>query len=505
MADIRHHLQDGMDRLVDHVGSGARLRVIVLLAAVLGLNAADQGAIGAVAPQLEASLHISNLQLGLLVTVTALVGAVATVPMGNLVDRSTRVRLVSFAIVLWGVAEAASGLSSSYGMLVGTRVALGAVTAVGGPAVASLVGDLFPLGERGRIYGLIITGELIGAGAGVLVSGAVAGWAGWRVAVAVLAAPSLALAFAIWRLLPEPARGGAGMLERRRGREATPEDEALGAVEKQVDIQGVQAEEDLVVDEDPSGWDLRTAIRYVLGVRTNVVMIVASSLGYFFFAGLKTFALLFVRGDFHISQGAATLVALTIGLGAVAGVVVAGRRSDALIAGGRITARLDVGVVGYVAAAVLLVPAVSTGILWLALPLMVLAAAGVAAPNATLDAARLDVVPSQLWGRAEAVRTVVRTSLEAFAPLVFGLISEQFGGGSVGFGSAARGAKSGPGSPSQVNGLRDAFLVMLVPLALSGLLLVFGRRSYPVDVASAAESQQRVQERLDRQTARRAA
>jgi hypothetical protein len=39
-----------------------------------------------------------------------------------------------------------------------------------------------------------------------------------------------------------------------------------------------------------------------------------------------------------------------------------------------------------------------------------------AAANPPLDAARLDVMPPRLWGRAEGTRSVVRTGLEALAP-----------------------------------------------------------------------------------------
>lgn len=54
-------LTGGMERLTEHVGGPARRRVVLLLlACVLSLDAADQGAIGAVAPDLTQSLHISN-------------------------------------------------------------------------------------------------------------------------------------------------------------------------------------------------------------------------------------------------------------------------------------------------------------------------------------------------------------------------------------------------------------------------------------------------------------
>lgn len=139
----------------------------------------------------------------------------------------------------------------------------------------------------------------------------------------------------------------------------------------------------------------------------------------------------------------------------------------------------------------LLVPALLVGGIGVALPLLMFAAAGLAAPNATLDAARLDVVPAQLWGRAESVRTAVRTLLEAAAPLAFGFVSEQFGADKGGLGIVAGGAKSPAGTPAQVHGLEITFLLMLVPLAASGLMLLVARKAYPVDVASAEESQRR--------------
>lgn len=71
------------ERLSDIVGGHARLRVIVLLACVLGLEAADASTVGAVATELERSLRVNNIQVGLLVTASTFVGALATLPAGH--------------------------------------------------------------------------------------------------------------------------------------------------------------------------------------------------------------------------------------------------------------------------------------------------------------------------------------------------------------------------------------------------------------------------------------
>src|SRR5690349_20074404 len=137
------------------LGGAERTRVIVLLASVLALSSADASTVGAAATPLRHALGISNTDIGLLVTVTSLVAAAASLPFGVLADRVRRTWMLGAAIVLWGVAMIWSATVSRFGDLLVTRVALGAVTAAAGPVVASLVGDYFAAAERGRIYGYI--------------------------------------------------------------------------------------------------------------------------------------------------------------------------------------------------------------------------------------------------------------------------------------------------------------------------------------------------------------
>ena len=87
-------------QVVKRVGGPARARVITLFGAVLALSGADTATVGAVAPQLEHSLHIGNTKIGLLSAVALLVGAVFTIPVGLLVDRINRMPMLSLSIVL---------------------------------------------------------------------------------------------------------------------------------------------------------------------------------------------------------------------------------------------------------------------------------------------------------------------------------------------------------------------------------------------------------------------
>lgn len=488
-------------RLREAVGGPARLRVVVLLAAVLALDSADKAAVGATAVQLEGALHVGNTAIGLLVTVSTAVTAVATLPMGALTDRVNRTRLLTVAVVVWSLAIAVSGASTSYAMLLVTRLALGLILAAAGPVVASLAGDLFPAAERGRLYGFVLSGELIGAGFGFLFAGDLAAALSWRYAFWLLALLGGGLALAL-RRMPEPARGGQSRLapgaadiraaddppgpgpdhDGDRGGDGTDE----GQVQRQVADEHISPRQQLVLHSDPSGRSLWWALRYVLSVPTNRLLIVGSALGYFFFSGVQTFAVIFVRDRFGVGQGVASSLLVVVGVGAVAGVLVSGRVSDALIDRGHLTARPLVAGLSFLLSVVLFVPALLIGSLPLAALLFFLGAAGVGGANPPLDAARLDLMHSRLWGRAEAIRTVLRSSFQAAAPLLFGYVSTRLGSRTSGLGHPTATAGGG-------GGLDRTFLVMLVPVAAAGLLLVLrARRTYPRDVATALASERAV-------------
>src|SRR5213082_3965055 len=68
-----------------------------------------------------------------------------------------------------------------------------------GPAIASLTGDYFPAGERGRVYAYILAGEVAGSAVGFIISGSVASLIDWRVSFVLLAIPGFYLARELWR------------------------------------------------------------------------------------------------------------------------------------------------------------------------------------------------------------------------------------------------------------------------------------------------------------------
>jgi MFS family permease len=469
----------------------SRGRVIALFGAVLALASADLSTVGAVAPQLEHAFQIGNTKIGVLSSAALLVGALFVIPFGLLVDRFKRIPLLSASIVLWSSASLVSAFATSYNMLLLTRLALGAVTAAAGPAIASLIGDYFPARERGRVYSYILAGEAAGTAVGFIVSGSIANAVSWRWAFVLLALPGLFLARELWRTVPEPPRGRQARLEAQtsaEGDDSADSAQAVGLAHAVARRRGVDPDPELVLKEDPGRMGLVRAIRYTLRIPSNVVMIISSALGWFFFSGLQTFAVLFVRGHYHASQGATELMLALLVLGAVVGTLISGWLTDGLLRRGVLGARVLVPTVCYLAGAGVLVPGILATRLSAAILFNVLGAALLSAANPGLDAARLDIMPALLWGRAESTRTFLRALAQAAAPIVFGATSDLIAG--ISLAQAPVGTHAGVVSSTEATGLEITFLIMLTTVLAAGLLLLRARKTYPRDVATAAASQE---------------
>jgi predicted MFS family arabinose efflux permease len=291
----------------------------------------------------------------------------------------------------------------------------------------------------------------------------------WRAAFVVLAVPALALAWFVFKL-PEPPRGATEPLQSVHPSPGRARDEEEG---KPSDAQqlarehGIEPDPDLVLRREKVGF--AAAVSHVLRVRTNLVLIAASACGYYFLAGIQTFGSEFAKEQYRINQAFANVLLLLVGVGAVVGVLAGGFLGDWLVRRRYLKGRILISVIAATGATVLFVPALFVRTAFGALPYLALAALALSAQNPPLDAARLDIMPAQLWGRAEAIRTVLRGLAQALAPLLFGLVSDYvFGGGRV--------------------GLQRTFVVMLLPLAASAALLYRALDTYPRDVASAAAS-----------------
>lgn len=375
-----------------------------------------------VAPELRASLHLSDAQIGLVASLAGAAGAICALPAGTLVDRRHRTVVLTVALVVWSLGFGLSGFAVGFALLAVSRVVSGGVATIARPVSISLAGDIYRPANRGWALARLDAGQAAGVGLCYLLGALAVHALTWRWLFWGLAAAGLVLGLGARRLHdPRPIR--------------------------------------------PPGPPLSSVLRTLLEIKTNVIVLAADSVGNFFFAGVASFAVLFVTERYGLSTATVDALAPIIGVGVIIGILAGGRVGDR-IARGQGERRLTVAASSQLLATGIFAIALLQGDLASAGVLLFVGASVLGAAGPCLDAVRLDIMAPDIRGRGEAARGLLTLASSALGPVTFGLVATAFGG---------RGDLA----------LRDAFLVMLIPLAVGALLLLTARRPYPADAARA--------------------
>lgn len=397
----------------------------LMIAAIVGLAKADAAAMGVVAPSLRTDLHITPAQLGLLGSLAAATGALAALPAGTVVDKRHRVMVVSVALVGWSLALGLAGFAQGLVLLAVARVLSGGIATVARPVAVSLTGDIYRLSERGRALAVLDSGQAIGTAICFLLGAVAVRVFDWRWLFFWLALIGLLMAAASSRL-PEPPRTGL------------------------------------------PGPPLAKMLRAMVTIRTNLIVLAADSVGNFFFAGAASFAVLFVSERYHLSNATVDALAPVLAAGVVLGILAGGRTGDYLTRKRGGEERIVLAAVCQLIAAGFFAVALLNGRLVVSAVFLFLGSTVLGGAGPCLDAVRIDIVPAGMRGRAEAARGLLLLGSGALGPLTFGLVATAFGGRGAGL------------------ALRDAFLVMLVPLAVGALVLLAAARPYGTDARAAS-------------------
>ena len=201
-----------------------------VLAFVIMIDQADQNILRGAATPIQHAFHLSDFDLGALLSCYTIANGVVSVPAGYLADRWVRRKGIAGTLVVWSGLTALTAAAWNFGALVAVRSALGFGQALSEPSSSSLLSDLYPLRRRGHAFSAQQCMSFVGFGVGLGLGGVVAAWAGWRVAFLLVGAPGALIAFAVWHL-HEPARGEADFGASAFVTEARPRS-SLGAMLK---------------------------------------------------------------------------------------------------------------------------------------------------------------------------------------------------------------------------------------------------------------------------------
>ncbi|PNU05495.1 MFS transporter [Novosphingobium guangzhouense] len=147
--------------------------MLILLFLAANLYSIDKAIVGVLAEPIRSSLHIGDVEMGLLLgfAYTAL-SVVLGLVLGNFADHHSRRRILAFSIILWSLATMVGGLAPGFKSFFVFRALVGLGEAGLAPASLSVIADIFPPHQRGRA----LSGYFIGATMGTALSAVIPGW-----------------------------------------------------------------------------------------------------------------------------------------------------------------------------------------------------------------------------------------------------------------------------------------------------------------------------------------
>lgn len=184
------------------------LYVLILLTLVYITNFVDRIVLGILVGPIKAELHLSDSQLGLLGgTAFALFYTAVGIPVGWWADRTSRVRIMTAALLCWSLFTALTGSAGSFLTLFFARLGVGVGEAGGVAPAYALITDYFRPSWRARALGFFSLGVPIGSALGYLLGGYLTTAFTWRAAFVWLGGAGVMIAPLFLLTVREPERG----------------------------------------------------------------------------------------------------------------------------------------------------------------------------------------------------------------------------------------------------------------------------------------------------------
>jgi len=181
---------------------------LAILTLIYSCHFLDRTMISIIVEPVRAEFHLHDSQIGMLTGLAyGATFAVAGIPLGLLIDRVNRVRLLALLVTIWSGMTILSGMANSYIHLLLARMGVGASEAGGSPTSMSLISDLFPPSKRSTAVGFFFLSNAIGATLSIFIGGFVTAKYGWRAAMLLAGIPGVILAAILIMSVRHPKRG----------------------------------------------------------------------------------------------------------------------------------------------------------------------------------------------------------------------------------------------------------------------------------------------------------
>ena len=181
--------------------------VLAMFVCAHTLLSIDRGVMAILAEPIKRAFGLTDSQLGLLTGIGfSLFFGVGGIPIGMLVDRVNRKRILATSVLVFSGMTALAGLAGSFVQILLARSMVGAGEAGGTPSMGSILADLYPAERRAQAMAIFYAGNSFGAILAFLVGGTIAAHFGWRATFLAAGLPGVFLALMLLLFVREPDR-----------------------------------------------------------------------------------------------------------------------------------------------------------------------------------------------------------------------------------------------------------------------------------------------------------
>ncbi|MEG0052898.1 MAG: MFS transporter [Comamonas sp.] len=187
-----------------HKPTRSRYLIMVMLFITVVINYLDRSNLSIALPALKDEFGLTTVQEGLILSAFGWTYAAMQIPGGWLVDRVAPRLLYALALIFWSVATLLMGFGTSFALLVGLRLLVGAVEAPAYPINNRVVTAWFPERERATAIGFYTSGQFVGLAFLTPVLSWLQHSHGWHMVFVVTGAAGIVWGVIWWLIYREP-------------------------------------------------------------------------------------------------------------------------------------------------------------------------------------------------------------------------------------------------------------------------------------------------------------